>query len=103
MFSLETVDKYLHACVHMRCSDQKKVDQWLETSWNELEVPAQALAVASGNQAVIAEAKRHLLSFLATANDKLSTRCAVLCCAVLRCARRRIVTRVAVCSVGLLA
>lgn len=52
----------------------RKVDQWLETSWKELEVPAQALAAASGNQAVIAEAKRHLLSFLTTANDRLSTR-----------------------------
>lgn len=52
-----------------------KADQWLETCWKELEVPAQALAAASGNQAVIAEAKRHLLSFLATANTTLSTRC----------------------------
>lgn len=61
------------------------MDQWLETSWNELEVPAQALAAASGNQAVIAEAKRHLLSFLATANDKLAARCVVLFCFVVRC------------------
>lgn len=38
-------------------------------------MPAQALAAASGNQAVIAEAKRHVLSFLATANAKLATRC----------------------------
>lgn len=59
----------------------KKVDQWLETSWKELEVPAQALAQASGNQAVISEAKRHLLSFLGTANDKLSTRCVLWCSA----------------------
>lgn len=50
-----------------------QVDQWLETCWNELEVPAQALEAATGNQAVIAEAKRHLLSFLATANSKLAT------------------------------
>ncbi len=51
-----------------------QVDQWLETCWHELEVPTQALEEASGNQAVIAEAKRHLLSFLTTANEKLATR-----------------------------
>ncbi|CBJ25847.1 Asparaginyl-tRNA Synthetase [Ectocarpus siliculosus] len=53
--------------------ESAQADQWLETCWKELEVPAQALAAASGNQAVIAEAKRHLLSFLATANATLST------------------------------
>lgn len=62
------------------------MDQWLETCWKELEVPAQALAAAQGNQAVIAEAKRHLLAFLSTANDKLATRyactnvCMHICC-----------------------
>lgn len=50
------------------------MDQWLETCWHELEVPTHALEAASGNQAVIAESKRHLLSFLTTANEKLATR-----------------------------
>ncbi|CAN0267883.1 unnamed protein product, partial [Scytosiphon promiscuus] len=44
--------------------ESAEVDQWLESSWKELEVPAQALASVSGNQAVIAEAKRHVLTFL---------------------------------------
>lgn len=52
----------------------EKVDQWLETCWNEFEVPALALVAGTGNQSVIGEAKRHLLSFLATVNARLATR-----------------------------
>ena len=51
-----------------------QVDQWLETCWMEFEVPLQALHAAPANPSVIAEAKRHLLSFLAVANARLSTR-----------------------------
>lgn len=51
-----------------------QVDQWLETCWNEFEVPVQALEASSGKQSVIGEAKRHLLAFLATADARLSSR-----------------------------
>lgn len=36
----------------------------------------QALTAATGNQSVIGEAKRHLMSFLATVNVRLATRSA---------------------------
>lgn len=51
-----------------------QVDQWLDSCWNDFEVPVQAMAAACGNQGVIGEAKRHSLAFLAAANACLEKR-----------------------------
>lgn len=67
------------SCVVSRCVTVGpfwflQVDQWLDTCWNDFEVPVQAMAAASGNQGVIGEAKRHSLAFLAAANACLEKR-----------------------------
>ncbi|CAM9660004.1 unnamed protein product, partial [Discosporangium mesarthrocarpum] len=48
------------------------VDQWLDMCWHEFEVPMLAVAQASGNATVMAEVKKHLLSFLRVADSILA-------------------------------
>lgn len=54
--------------------DRSQVDQWLELSWFELEVPYSVFKISKNNSAVLATSKKAILQALAVLNHALKSR-----------------------------